>query len=80
MRITSRRAWETGLASIADAEESRNIILPEEQVRSVIAASYGQSEQFGLLVEVAAVTGARPVNWRGSSCRTSKPIALIRVS
>ena len=80
MRITSQRAWETGPASIADAEELRNIILPEEQVRSVIAASYGQSEQFGLLVEVAAVTGARPVNWRGSSCRTSKPIALIRVS
>src|ERR1700726_3125907 len=42
MRITSQRAWETGPASIADAEESRNIILPEEQVRSVIAASYGQ--------------------------------------
>ena len=29
-------------------------------MRSVIAASYGQSEQFGLLVEVAAVIGARP--------------------
>jgi len=28
-RIASRRAWETGLASIPDAEQSRNVILPE---------------------------------------------------
>ena len=57
--IASRRAWETGLASIPDAEQSRNIILPESAVRDLIAAAQAHSAQFGLLVEVAATTGAR---------------------
>ena len=30
-RIANRRAWETGLASIPDAEQSRNVILPENR-------------------------------------------------
>jgi integrase len=58
-RITSRQAWEIGLATIPDAEESRNVILSEETVRSIIALAYEQNAAFGLLVEVAAVTGAR---------------------
>jgi integrase len=58
-RIAIRRAWETGLATIPDAEQSRNVILPEATVRQIIAEAYTQSAQFGLLVEVAAVTGAR---------------------
>jgi len=40
-RISTRRAWETGLASIADAQESRNVILVDEVVRSIIAQSCG---------------------------------------
>jgi integrase len=58
-RIASRRAWETGLATIPDAEQSRNVILPETVVRQIIAEAHRHSPQFGLLVEVAAVTGAR---------------------
>jgi integrase len=58
-RITNRRAWETGLASIPDAEQSRNVILDEATVRWIIAEAYVRSPEFGLLVEVAAVTGAR---------------------
>jgi integrase len=58
-RIMSRQAWEIGLATIPDAEESRNVILSEESVRAIIARAYEQSAAFGLLVEVAAVTGAR---------------------
>ena len=58
-RIVNRRAWETGLATIPDAEQSRNVILPESAVRAIIAAAYQQSREFGLLIEVAAVTGAR---------------------
>ena len=57
--ITSRRAWETGLASLPDAEESRNVILTDDQVRALIAEAYHYSLEFGLLVETAAVTGAR---------------------
>ena len=59
-RIATRRAWQTGLASLPDAEESRNVILPDDVVRSIIAAAYRDGEEFGLFVEVAGVTGARP--------------------
>jgi integrase len=55
----SPRAWEVGLATILNAEETRNVILHDAEVLALIeeAATYGR--EFGLLVEVAAVTGAR---------------------
>jgi len=59
-RISSRQAWETGLASIRDAEESRNVLLSENVVRQIIAEAAQQGTEFALLVDVAAVTGARP--------------------
>jgi len=58
-RIANRRAWETGLATIPDAEQSRNVILPDAAVRQIVSAAYDQGSEFGLLIEVAAVTGAR---------------------
>jgi integrase len=58
-RMANRRAWETGLATIPDAEQSRNVILDEATVRRIIVEAHAQSPEFGLLVEVAAVTGAR---------------------
>jgi len=58
-RIMTRRPWESGLATIGDANESRNVILREPVIRSIIAAAYAAGSEFGLLVEVAAVTGAR---------------------
>jgi hypothetical protein len=61
-RITSRRAWEVGLQAIRDATVARNVILPEEVVRRIVEESYAASPEFGLLVEVLAVTGARVVS------------------
>jgi integrase len=58
-RVANRRAWETGLATIPDAQQSRNVILAEDVVRRIVAEAHKQSAAFGLLVEVAAVTGAR---------------------
>ena len=58
-RIVNVRAWEKGLANIPDATESRNVILGEPDIRSIIAAAYQIGPDFGLLVELAAVTGAR---------------------
>jgi integrase len=58
-RIVNRRAWEIGLASIPGAEVARNVILSDDRVRALIAAAYRHSREFGLLTEVAAVTGAR---------------------
>ena len=57
--IANHRAWETGLASIPDAEQSRNVILSESTVRRLIQEARKQSPAFGLLVEAAAFTGAR---------------------
>jgi integrase len=58
-RIGNARAWEHALASIPDAVESRNVILDEEAIRAIIAGAYQVGAEFGLLVEVAGVTGAR---------------------
>jgi integrase len=58
-RITNTAAWKTGLARLPDAERSRNVILPDDVVRSLIGAAYEIDSAFGLLIEVAAVTGAR---------------------
>jgi integrase len=55
----NRRARETGLASIPDAHQSRNVILEEAAIRAIIAKASEQSLEFGLLVETAAITGAR---------------------
>jgi integrase len=58
-RIVSRQPWDMGLATIPDAEESRNVILNESVIHTIIAEATQESVEFGLLVEVAAVTGAR---------------------
>jgi integrase len=56
---TNRSAWEVGLKTIPDAEESRNVILADTVVRQLVAEAPAISVEFGLLVEVLAVTGAR---------------------
>jgi len=59
-RITNAHAWKVGLASLRDAHTARNAILSDEQVRALIAAAYAIDPAFGLYVETAATTGARP--------------------
>jgi integrase len=56
---SSSRAWEVGLATIPDAEEARNVILRDPEVLALIQGARAYGEEFGLLVEVAATTGAR---------------------
>jgi len=58
-RIHNREAWRTGLKGIPDAEASRNVILNDDQVRSVVAAAAAEGREFALLVELLALTGAR---------------------
>jgi integrase len=58
-RITNQGAWRTGLAALPDAERSRNVILPDETVLGIVSAAYAENNELGVLVEVAAVTGAR---------------------
>ena len=56
-RISNSSAWRTGLARLPDSEHARNVILPDDAVRAVVAAAYEIDQAFGLLVELAA--GAR---------------------
>jgi integrase len=58
-RINNHTAWRIGLASIFDAAQARNVILSDQVIRRIIAAAFGISVEMGLLVEIAAVTGAR---------------------
>jgi integrase len=59
-RITNSAAWRTGLAALPDAHHARNVILDDDnEVRPLIAAAYAEDSALGLLVETAAVTGAR---------------------
>jgi integrase len=57
--ITNRNSWRVGLKPIRGATQSRNVILKDDEVRRIVAEAYKDSPQLGLLVEVAAVTGAR---------------------
>jgi integrase len=59
-RIQNRQSWEVGLAGLPDAQEARNVILSDVTVRELVASAYGHAHQLGLLVDVLAVTGARP--------------------
>jgi len=59
-RITNAHAWKVGLAALPDAHRARNTILTDEAVRALVAAAHAEDHALGLLVEVGAVTGARP--------------------
>jgi integrase len=59
-RITNRDAWRIGLAGLPDAENANNVILPDATVRSIVAAAPAEGPEFAILVELAAITGARP--------------------
>jgi integrase len=55
----ARRPWKTALKTVSGASEARNVILDDNDVRTIIAAAYRDSDEFGELVELMAVTGAR---------------------
>ena len=52
-------AWKIPLAAIPDAEESRNVILVDDTVCHLVIEAPAIGPAFALLVEVAALTGAR---------------------
>lgn len=58
-RISNRRPWEQGLATLPDAEESRNVVLSDSQVRTLVDQAQKHRTEFGMLVEGLASTGAR---------------------
>jgi integrase len=61
-------AWTVGWPVLPNARKARNVVLTEAEIRAVVAASYMISPEFGLLVEMAAVTGARPSQLARLNC------------
>jgi integrase len=59
-RIKNRQAWQIGLANLPDAQEARNIVLSDDEVRAFVASAYSLDDGFGLFADTMAVTGARP--------------------
>jgi integrase len=59
-RITNQRAWGKGLVAIPNATVSNNVVISDQVVRAISVRAYAISEQFGMYVETAAITGARP--------------------
>ena len=58
-RIGNEKSWRRGLAALPDAHNARNVILDDATVRRIVGAAYEHDRALGLMVEVAAVTGAR---------------------
>jgi integrase len=57
----TRRPWKTALKAIGGEEAgARNVILDDADWRTLRGAAYRDSEEFGLLIDVLAETGARP--------------------
>ena len=59
-RIKNRDAWEVGLAGLPDAQQARNVVIPDATIHAFVAESYAKDRQLGLFVDTLAVTGARP--------------------
>jgi integrase len=60
--IANHAAWRHGLEALPDSHRARiDAVLTDDEVRAVVAACYAASPRLGLLVEVLAVTGCRPV-------------------
>ncbi|MBV5324557.1 MAG: hypothetical protein J0626_04415, partial [Rhodospirillaceae bacterium] len=57
--MRSRAPWDIGLKALPDADAARNVVIPDSEIAKLIAAAYRDSHGFGLLVETAAMTGAR---------------------
>ena len=51
-RLTNQAAWRAGLTALPDAEQSRNVILPEAAVLRIVGAGHELNHETGLLIEV----------------------------
>jgi integrase len=59
-RIQNRQAWELGLACLPDAMVARNVVISDAKVSEFVSAAYALDDKLGLLIDVLAITGARP--------------------
>jgi integrase len=57
--ITNAAAWKNGLKKLPDSEVARNVIQPDHTVAALVSGAYAEGDDFGLLIDVLAETGAR---------------------
>ena len=55
-----KNVWKVGLQALPDADEDRNVILPDDKVRALVAACYQHDAALGLFADTMAETGSRP--------------------
>jgi hypothetical protein len=69
--VRNRRDWETGLATLPDAEEPRNVILDEEAIRRLIALAMSKVEDARIMlggkVKSRLKRGTGPVEVAGAN-------------
>ncbi|MGY8665734.1 site-specific integrase [Bradyrhizobium sp. UFLA05-109] len=59
-RIQNAQAWKSGLKRIPGATESNNVILLDDQVRTIVRNAYAHDHELGLFTDVQAQGGNRP--------------------
>src|SRR6516165_106016 len=55
-----KNIWKVGLQALPDADEDRNVILSDDQVRTLVVGCYRHDPALGLLADTMAETGSRP--------------------
>jgi integrase len=85
-RITNQGAWREAFAKLKDTYRAADAILTDAEVGALIAAAHALDPSFGILIETAAVTGARfsqlarlevaDLQARGSNPRLMMPSSL----
>ena len=53
--------WKTGLETLPNATRARKLIFPDDVIRALIAESYKRDPALGILCDVLAATGMRPI-------------------
>ncbi|MGY8668760.1 tyrosine-type recombinase/integrase [Bradyrhizobium sp. UFLA05-109] len=53
--------WKTGLETLPNAARARKLIYPDDTIRALIAEAYRHDGALGLLCDVLAATGMRPI-------------------
>ena len=60
-RVTNINTWRHGLENLPDSQVARNVIVADAAIRRIVHAAYEVDARFGLLCELCAVIGCRPV-------------------
>jgi integrase len=55
-----KNIWKVGLQALPDADEDRNVIMSNDQVRTLVAGCYRHDPALGLFAHVMVETGSRP--------------------